>query len=106
MLYRLRSQVTIERDEALKLEGIVEENLARQRSLLKGFGIDPDYDVPPNFRLSRKDARDLNDALDDLMDVVEDDADKVLSSRARSEFRRIVRSASSRRESAINSLRR
>lgn len=106
VMYRLRSEVTMDREEALDLERIVSANLLRQRALLKSFGIDPDSELPPNFRLTRRDASDLNDALDDLMDAVEDDAEKVLSSRATSAFRNIVRSASKSRETAIDSLRR
>ena len=72
-MYTLRQNVTFERDEAARLQGLIEDILVDQRSLLLDYGIDPDY-PPPNIRLSSRDAKNLNDAMDDVMDLAEEEA--------------------------------
>lgn len=106
LVYLLRSKVTIDREEALILEKAVSANFERQRNILRDFGIDPDYLIPPGFRLSSIDARELNKKLDEETATLERESAEILSLRARSEFRRIIRSASDTRRTSINSLRR
>lgn len=106
LVNRLRSKVTIDREDALKLENVVSANFERQRNILRDFGIDPDYLIPPGFRLSSRDARELNQKLDEETATLERETAEILSLRARSEFRRIIRSASDTRRTSINSLRR
>lgn len=106
VMYSLRAKVTIDKDDAQTLERLLVANLSKQRGVLRRFGVDVDYELPPSFRLTRRDADDLNDELDDLMDSLEVESRGVLSGRARSAFRQLLESASSRRRTAINSLKR
>ena len=104
-MYRLRQNVTFERDEAARLQGLIEDILVDQRSLLLDYGIDPDY-PPPNIRLSSRDAKNLNDAMDDVMDIAEEEANDFLSRAQMSAFRSMLQQEASARRSAINAMRR
>lgn len=106
IMYRLRTNVQIDIEEGVEFERALNDNLTKQRAILRSYGIDPDASLPPGFRLNRSDARALNSALDDLEDELEDSAEDILSSRARSEFRDILRRASQDRTRAINAMKR
>lgn len=106
IMYRLRTNVQIDVEEGVEFERALNDNLTKQRAILRSYGIDPDASLPPGFRLNRSDARALNSALDDLEDELEDSAEEILSSRARSEFRDILRRASQDRTRAINAMKR
>ena len=105
IMYRLRQNATFERDEAARLQGLIEDVLVDQRSLLLDYGIDAYY-PPPNIRLSSRDAKNLTDAMDDVMDLAEEEANDFLTRAQMSAFRSMLRQEASARRSAINAMRR
>ncbi|MEM7613269.1 MAG: hypothetical protein AAF270_16410 [Pseudomonadota bacterium] len=101
----LRQRVDFDTDEALELERLLTNTLADQSRLLRSYGINPDYERP-DVRLSRQDARELNDEMDAIMDQAEDDAGKFLPRTQMSALRDLLRRESSARRNAINAMRR
>lgn len=105
IMYALRKDVTLDRDEAVQLEQLIARTLAEQRRLLLTYGINADYERP-DIRLSYRDAKQLNDDMDDLMDDTEDAADRILSATQMRAFKRLLRDEASARKRAIDAMRR
>lgn len=105
IMYALRKKVTLDREEAVELEQLVATTLANQRRLLMTYGINADYERP-DIRLSYRDAKQLNDDMDDVMEQSEDAADRILSRSQMSAYRDLLRREASARRNAINAMRR
>ena len=105
LMYAQRQNNEFERDEAARLERLISNTLANQRRLLLDFGINPDYEFP-DIRLSHRDAKELNDEMDDVMERAKRDANDFLSRAQMSQFRKLLQQEASMRRSAINALRR
>lgn len=103
VLSALRNRVELSSDEATELNRVLTNNFDRQRSLLASFGLDPAYDSP-DTRLSGRDARDLLDELEDLVDSLATAADRILAGRQRSAFHDIVRQEQAKQRNAITAL--
>ncbi|MEO0347367.1 MAG: hypothetical protein AAF229_14090 [Pseudomonadota bacterium] len=105
IMYALRKDVTLDREEAVELERLIAQTLADQRRLLMTYGINADYERP-DIQLSYRDAKQLNDDMDDLMDDTEDAADRILSATQMRAFKKLLRNEESARKRAIDAMRR
>ncbi|MEM6807923.1 MAG: hypothetical protein AAF574_01700 [Pseudomonadota bacterium] len=105
IMYALRKDVTLDREEAVQLEQLIAKTLADQRRLLMTYGINADYERP-DIRLSYRDAKQLNDDMDDLMDDTEDAADRILSATQMRAFKKLLRNEASARKRSIDAMRR
>lgn len=104
-MYALRKNTTLDREEAVQLEQLIARTLAEQRRMLMTYGINADYERP-DIRLSYRDAKQLNDDMDDLMDRTEDAANRILSNSQMRAFRSLLRNEATERRRAIDAMRR
>ena len=105
IMYALRKDVTLDREEAVQLEQLIAKTLADQRRLLMTYGINADYERP-DIRLSYRDAKQLNDDMDDLMDDTEDAADRILSATQMRAVKKLLRNEASARKRSFDAMRR
>lgn len=105
IVYSIRRIVDLERDETAQMQQLVAATIDVQRRLLGDYGIDPDS-PPSRIRLSNRDARQLDEELDEVLDLAVDEAKRFLSHTQTRAFHDVMGRELTALRTAISTMRR